>query len=390
MKVAVVTNMLSPYRVPVFAHLGAYPGVELNVLVCVDREADRYWRVRTDGIHYTVHRLRGPTLNLRNTSGEISRIIHLKIGILGWLCRHRPDVAILGDASWTSYLAALACRCFAIPYVWWNGIGTLTAISGGGTQRVRRHCVLGARAWLAYGTSAKQFLRSLGVPAERIRRALNSADTALYTKLRRQSQSRREPLRRRCGVHPGDFALLYVGKLIRRKRVVELLQAAAAVDAELRPIHLWIAGTGPLDAPLQSEAKRLGYTGRVRILGHLEPEQLAPYYAAADGLALPSDDEPWGLVVNEALLFGKPVLASDRVGAAADLIDERTGVVIDDVSMEGIRRGLVDFTGRSFSEEDCLRRAAKATPEKMAAEFVLAAKEAINRHAETKRRNRAA
>jgi glycosyltransferase involved in cell wall biosynthesis len=389
LRVAVVTNMVAPYRVPVFERMATRPDVDLSVLVCVDREADREWKPNTGGRAFAVHRLRGPTLTFKSRSGGIARILHLKLSVATWLRRHCPDVAIIGDASWTSYLAAICCRRYTIPYVWWSEILPTTAISRGLVQRIRRRSILGADGWLASGRLATRFLVEQGVPADRVRRALNSVDAGMFAGLREQWRGRRETLRRRYGIPQNGFALLYVGQFISRKRVIELLRAAAAVDTAGRPIHLLMAGSGPLREALQTEAARLGYS-RLTLPGFLEPAELAPYYTAADGLALPSDDEPWGMVVNEALLFGKPVLASDRVGAAADLIDERTGVVIDDVSTEGIRRGLTDFTTRTFSAADCLRQAEKTTPENMAAEFVLAAQEAVARRNETNRCGRAA
>jgi len=389
MKMTLLTNAMAPYRTPVFERIAARGDVELSVLVCTGREADRHWQQAPAARGFEVRRLRGWTLNVRRRSGEIARIVHFRPEVIPWLRRHRPDVAILGDASWTSYLAAWACRRLGIPYVWWSEVLPTTRLSGGLVQRIRRRSILGAEGWLASGRLATQFLVQQGVAARRIRCALNSVDAKLYSRLREKWRGRRGEIRRRYGIPEEGYALLYVGKLIPRKRVLELLRAAAGVDAAVRPIHLLMAGSGPLRRTLQSEAARLGYS-RLSLLGFLEPAELAPCYTAADGLALPSDDEPWGMVVNEALLFGKPVLASDRVGAAADVVDERTGVVIHDVSTEGIRRGLVDFTGRAFSEKDCLRRAATATPEKMATEFVLAAREAVARRTETKRRKRAA
>jgi len=377
MKIALVTNAVAPYRIPVFERIGTREDVELSVLVCARREADRQWQQVPATRSFEVRRLRGWTFNLRKRSGEIARIIHFRPEVFSRLRRHRPDVAILGDASWTSYLAAWTCRRLGIPYVWWSEVLPSTGLSGGLVQRIRRRSILGAEGWLASGRLATQFLVEQGVPARRVRCALNSVDTELYARLHEEWRGRREELRRRYGISEDGFALLYVGKLISRKRVIELLRAAAAVDAGGRPIHLLMAGSGPLRRVLQSEAARLGYS-RLNFLGFLEPEELAPYHTAADGLALPSDDEPWGMVVNEALLFGKPVLASNRVGAAADLIDERTGVVIDDVSTEGIRRGLIDFATRAFSEDDCLQQAAKATPEKMAAEFMAAAVDGVS------------
>jgi glycosyltransferase involved in cell wall biosynthesis len=123
--------------------------------------------------------------------------------------------------------------------------------------------------------------------------------------------------------HDG-FRLLFVGRLEREKGLDVLLDAWRAADLG-NGAELLVAGSGPLSA-----------TGPgVRALGHVPREQLPALYASADALVLPSVPtatflEPWGLVVNEAMQQGTPVIASDAVGAAAGgLVREgRNGFVV--------------------------------------------------------------
>ena len=118
--------------------------------------------------------------------------------------------------------------------------------------------------------------------------------------------------------------MLFCAKLQPWKRPADLLQAFATI----KPARglLVYAGEGPLRANLEAEAAALGVAGRVRFLGFANQTQLPAIYTSADLMVLPSMYEPFGVVVNEAMLCGCPVAASDHVGAARDLIEHgRTG-----------------------------------------------------------------
>jgi glycosyltransferase involved in cell wall biosynthesis len=112
--------------------------------------------------------------------------------------------------------------------------------------------------------------------------------------------------------------VLFCAKLQPWKRPLDLLQAFAQVHIENS--LLVFAGDGPLRESLQSEAARLGCSDKVRFLGFVNQSQLPACYTGADLLVLPSEYEPFGLVVNEAMLCGCMAAASDQVGAARDLI----------------------------------------------------------------------
>jgi len=132
------------------------------------------------------------------------------------------------------------------------------------------------------------------------------------------------------------FLLLYVGQLIGRKGVEQLLEVLDSLDDP--DIGLLIVGSGPQEEELRQFCQVQGLTN-VFFEGFQQQDDLPSYYALADFLILPSLEEVWGLVVNEALASGLYVLCSDRAGAAYDLIQERwNGALFDPRNVEQLAR----------------------------------------------------
>lgn len=324
MRLSLLTNMVAPYRVPLFKALASSPQIAaLRVLTCVEREADRQWRVVHDD-SYIVKQLAGITLNLRR--GDAMRILHLRFGIIWELIRYRPDRLIIGDASWTSYLAMFACMLLRVPYVVWNEITTSSKVSGGMVARLRRLLYRHARTCIASGKLARDFLIQEGCQPDKIFIANNAVDNDYFLAQKARWAPQRDELRHHLGIAPETFALLYVGQLISRKRVLETLEAAAAAAKQVS-LHLLMAGSGPLKARLRKRAAELGFS-QITFCGHVQPERLCQLYAACDGVVLLSEDEPWGMVVNEALLNGKPFLGTVNVGAAVEFANFRECVLV--------------------------------------------------------------
>jgi glycosyltransferase involved in cell wall biosynthesis len=134
----------------------------------------------------------------------------------------------------------------------------------------------------------------------------------------RQSLAAEPDSRARWNIKSDDFVILFCAKLQVWKRPFDLLRAFA--HANFGRAQLLFAGDGPLRAELESEARALGIDSRVRFLGFINQSQLPSLYTAADVMVLPSEYEPFGVVVNEAMCCGCPVVSSDSVGASRDLI----------------------------------------------------------------------
>jgi glycosyltransferase involved in cell wall biosynthesis len=165
-------------------------------------------------------------------------------------------------------------------------------------------------------SGARDLIASLGLPAERITLTPYSVDNDWW--IRQSAAVDRDSVREGWGASSSDAVILFCAKLQPWKRPGDLLSAFA--EAKLSNALLVIAGEGPLRAELESQAAALAVDARVRFLGFVNQSQLPAVYAAADLMVLPSEYEPFAVVVNEAMCCGCPVAASDRVGAARDLV----------------------------------------------------------------------
>ena len=128
-------------------------------------------------------------------------------------------------------------------------------------------------------------------------------------------------MREKEGLPTQAPVILFSGKFQEKKGPLDLLQAFTHIKD--RPASLAFLGDGPLRPAMERFIAEQGLSN-VHILGFRNQTEVSNCYALADVLVLPSSFEPWGLVINEAMCFGMPIVASDRVGAAADLVKPGT------------------------------------------------------------------
>lgn len=165
-------------------------------------------------------------------------------------------------------------------------------------------------------SGSRDLMLSLRVPSERVTVTPYSVDNDWWMK--QSAKVDRQAVRSSWGIREGDAVVLFCAKLQPWKRPLDPLRALA--KAALRNAYLIYAGEGPMRGELEAEAGRLGIADRVRFLGFVNQSQLPAIYRASDVMVLSSEYEPFAVVVNEAICCGCPVIASDRVGAARDLV----------------------------------------------------------------------
>jgi glycosyltransferase involved in cell wall biosynthesis len=169
------------------------------------------------------------------------------------------------------------------------------------------------------GEEGKRHLESRKIPAERMFWSPCSIDDALFES-QRQSFSR-ERCRAELQIGDDQKVLIYSGKLIPRKDPLLLLEALR-MSPRIDDVVVIFVGEGPLRGEVEKEARRtLG--SRYRMPGFVNQSQLGRYYVASDIFVLPARFDVWGLVVNEAMLFGLPVVVGSKVGCHRDLVIER-------------------------------------------------------------------
>ncbi|NEN79968.1 glycosyltransferase [Nocardioides zeae] len=202
------------------------------------------------------------------------------------------------------------------------------------TQRFSRGPVARARSEyfadldcvVAPGTGPAQALLHAGVTQDRIRQGFNPVDV---DKFRRTTTTFRAP--------SAAHNFIYVGQLIERKNVINLVQAFGS--ATFRDDNLTIVGKGHLEQALLAEVARLGVADRVRLIGSVPNDRLPSVMWEHDTLVLPSIEEVWGLVVNEALAAGLHAVVSTRAGILED-ISHMGGVIPTDVTVEQIAKSM--------------------------------------------------
>jgi 1,2-diacylglycerol 3-alpha-glucosyltransferase len=194
------------------------------------------------------------------------------------------------------------------------------------------------------GASAAFYVESLGIPAHRIWRGYDVVDNAHFAEGARRARADAGGVRASLGLPPRYF--LYVGRFAPEKNLAHLIGAFARACREPR-FENWslvLVGGGPLEADLRRQAAPLG--ARVRFVAFQQKDQLPAYYGLAEALVLPSLVEPWGLVVNEAMAAGLPVVISRQCGCAMELVFPGiNGVIVDEKDVPGLAAALVALAG---------------------------------------------
>lgn len=351
---------MPPYRLPLYEAIGERVS-ELVVLVSTDVEENRSWlpvRGRLDVRPQRTLTFRRPW---RHPSGFAdATYVHLPIDTVAQLRRLRPDVVISAELGIRSLLSALYCGPRgAPPLVLWATLSERTEQGRGRLRHVlRRRLLRRADAVVVNGASGERYVRSFGVAAERIYRVPYVAALPPHD----PGAPSPGPLRR----------LLYVGQLTERKNLLGVLPqlTAWARDNPETPLELTVVGSGPLAHELAGCLP----TGRlsVSVVGERAPDELPSFLQAADALLFPTLADEWGLVVNEALAAGVPVLGSVHSQAVEELVTEGlTGWTFDPEDDRSTRAALDRALSTTPAELAGLRerareRVASLTPERAA------------------------
>ena len=316
-KTVILTEIIAPYRIPVFNVLAHRTGLDLHVIFLAETdETLRQWRVYKDEICFSYQVL--PSWRWR--SAKSSFLVNR--GLWSALNKVNPAVIICGGYAYAaSWQALLWARRHRVEFVLWSESNRQD--TRGGRAAVEwlkayflRHC----DRFVVPGKASFEYLRSLGSPAASIVTAPNAVDNQWFAAEAENVRSHAAEFREKLKL-PSRF-ILFVGRLVPEKGVFDLLAAYAKLESGLRSeIGLVFAGDGVSREELTQQAKRIS-PGAICFPGFAQREDLAGLYALAEALVLPTHSEVWGLVVNEAMACGLPVIVSSIAGCSADLVDD--------------------------------------------------------------------
>lgn len=346
-RVALVSPEPTPYRAPLLDRIAARDGIELTAVYAARTVAGRTWAVALghDAVFLDGWNLPGARRLVRHDyplTPAIARVLR----------DARPDVVVVSGWSTFAAQAAIAwCRLRRVPYVLL--VESHDAGPKAGWRRLVKATVVpplvrGAASVLVVGSLARESVVALGASPERVRVFANTIDVAALAARADSLRPRRGVLRERLGAGPDDVVVLCVARLAPEKGI-DTLVAALARAGEPRLVGVLVG-----DGPERSRLETLARAARVRVLlvGERPWEDVVEAYAAADVFALLSEHEPWGVVVNEAASCGLPLVVSERVGAARDLVrDGENGLLVPagdvDAAATALRRLAADAALRA-------------------------------------------
>ncbi len=316
-RLVIITEIISPYRIPLFNALAQNPETDLHVIFLAETDPGlRQWQIYKDEINFSYEVL--PSYRKR----VLGYNVLLNAGVGRALASANPDVILCGGYSYLASWRALGwARAHRVPFMLWSESNLQDMRRGRAVvELLKSHFLRCCSGYVVPGKSALKYLLAQSIDASKIFTAVNAVDNERFAAAAAISRQRAAELRTELCLP--DRYFLFVGRLVREKGIFELLAAYATLDEKLRDqVGLVFVGDGPSRAALEGEARSLT-GGVVKFVGFAQREQLATYYALAEMLVLPTYTDTWGLVVNEAMACGLPVILSQSAGCAADLVTE--------------------------------------------------------------------
>jgi glycosyltransferase involved in cell wall biosynthesis len=378
-KVLLLSNIPSPYLTPLFNKLARKPDWKLDTCYVSSWGENVGWPeapVQQYGVSESaILDKRFPSL--RKYSIQLAATIALLERIL----RKRPDYLIIYGYTRLPQLAALGwCLLTKLPFAI-AGDATYYADKASGIRRLLKKLWLGviskrAAAIITVGKASTMFWEVYGACSEKIFNAPFAVDNDFFAAESQKKKSEAAIFRRQNGWH-GKTIFLYVGRLIKRKNVDLLIRAIQQLGDE--NVLALIVGQG--EEQIALEALALG-DRRIYFAGSASQTELPFFYALADVLVLPSQAEPWGLVVNEAMACGLAVVTHWQCGAAIDLVTTANGILLRSFTVEELTAALKLIA----SNGEKLRRMQERSREKIVSWSFDNAASSIERAVETSAR----
>jgi hypothetical protein len=261
--------------------------------------------------------------------------MHVPVDTFKQLRALRPDLVISGELGFRTLFAALFCVRHRRPkLIIWATLSDRTELARGALRRALRAWLLRrADRVIVNGKSGSRYVQRFGVPADRID-VVPYVAAPSFAKVQ-SSVAREDRIRN----------LLFVGRLIELKGLARFTAILAAWSQSNpgREVNLMIVG----DGPQRSVLEKVPLAGRLSIslLGNCEPHDMPGLFSTADAFVFPTLADEWGVVVNEALAAGLPILGSIHSQAVAELCEEGvTGWLFDpdcnDSTLAAVERAL--------------------------------------------------
>jgi len=331
MRLAYLVTHPIQYQAPLLRRIAREPDIDLKVFFASDLSIRSFFDTSFEqAIEWDVPLLEGYESEFLPAVGRKGRISFwrpMNYGLASRLKAGRFDALwIHGYMRWHHWIAMAGAKRLGIKVLVRDEATPISRPRGTLKQGSKRIFFAWlqrtADCFLAIGSLNGHYYRQHGLPDDRVFMMPYTVDNAFFQARTAEFASQREIFRSALGLEHGRPIILYAGKLIRRKRPHDLLQAYRQLSpdsrAEPRPYLLYV-GDGEMRRALEEAAAATGWKS-IKFQGFKNQTEIAAFYDLCDLFVMPSETEAWGLVVNEAMNAGRTVIVSDRVGCGPDLV----------------------------------------------------------------------
>jgi glycosyltransferase involved in cell wall biosynthesis len=344
-RVAFLTNIPAPYRLPFFRELARY--CDLLVVFDASSEPNRKWASSENGLKFRYSFAKGLQIRYLRRRSDIGvdeeRYLQIRYDILPKLYAFKPSVVVSGEMGVRTLQAAVYCGLTNTPLViGWEGTPHTEAAVSRIRVFARKLLVSRAQRFLSDGHDSTASLMNYGALPDAIDKDMICIDTRFFASEVSNLLQQRAYIRSELGLE--GIAFLFVGRFTEAKGLRKYLEALHRLyNAGVRGWSAVFVGSGPLEGALRSWQFEHPDVP-VLINNFVQQHELPKFYAAADVFVLPTLDDVWGVVALEALVAGLPQLFSPYAGCTSDLLrDERIGRIVDPLKAEELAAALSDY-----------------------------------------------
>jgi glycosyltransferase involved in cell wall biosynthesis len=321
-RVLLISNVPQPYRIPLFNELNRKfkeKDIEFKIVFAAKGYKRRRFNLDFTEMEFDYEILNSPKINF----GNIERTFFTYAGINRLISRYKPDKIIVLGFSIATIKIWLRSFFHKIEYIIWSGAIDFPGRLDSFLRKFERKLLISrASAYVAYGSKAKEYLVKMGAPAEKIFIAINTIDTKFFND---ETSKIKSLLRKTEQTH-----FIYIGYLVPRKNVNKLIEVIELVAQSRNDFVLDILGDGSERDDLEKMTARKRLSEVIKFHGFIQKANLPEFLASSACFLFQTDFDVWGLVVNEAMASGVPVLSSINAGATYDLIiNGKTGFIVD-------------------------------------------------------------
>lgn len=350
MRVVVLTNILTPYRIPLFAELARRVD-DFTVLLMSENEENRTWQLSAPGFKTVVL----PGKHIRPPGYEVS--LHINYGVMRILREMNPDVVVSGGFAPANMVAAVYCRLFKKKYVGWGEISTRDRTARSRIRSLlRRFIISGSAGCIASSSEARGAFISYGCVPERALLAPMAIDVSHFHDGARDFRGTPgfAALRQK---YTGPI-LLSVGRMIDAKGYLELFEIYCHVLAAQPTASLLLIGDGPERQKFERVVIEMQLPN-VHFIGFVQGTELPKYYAIADVFVFHTLADTFGAVLTEAMAAELPAVSSIHAAATHDfVVDGVTGLRIDPKKIKESAEAVLKILGMTADQRAAMVDAA--------------------------------